>query len=102
MQVEYLQREGTMVAFLVFFGVMIAFIAGGVCISMYLYVSHRTEYEVVTLGQDTFLGEIEHYKLQRSQLDMGMKECAWRISGIALGIVTVILVVIVAFFNTPH
>jgi hypothetical protein len=91
-----------MIAFLVFFTLMIAFIVGSVCISMYLYARNWTAYlqghQFVTLSQEAFI-EGRACKQQRSQFDVEMGECVRSIVGISLGIVTVLVLLIVIFFN---
>lgn len=90
-----------MIAFLVFLALMTALIVGGFCISMYLYVSNRTVYEVVSLRQSALIGR-KLYKQRRDQVDMGMRECLWRVSGVTLGIGAVILFLIVVIFNVAY
>ena len=91
-----------MIAFLVFCTLMIAFIVGSVCISMYLYSRHWTEYlqghQLVTLRQEGFIEE-RAYKQRRNQLDVGMGECVRNVVNISLGIVAVLVVLVVVFFN---
>ncbi len=91
-----------MIAFLVFLALMIAFIVGCVCISMRFYLSKKTGYlqgrQLVTMSQTAFIGE-RSSKQRRDKLDRGMNECALRVFGIGLGIVTVMLILIIAFFS---
>jgi hypothetical protein len=90
-----------MIAFLVFLALMIAFIVGSVCVSMRFYLSKKTGYpqgrQLVTMSQTAFIGE-RSSKQCRNKLDWGMNECAWRVCGISLGVVTVMLFLIITFF----
>jgi hypothetical protein len=91
-----------MIAFLVFLAVMVAFIVGCVCISMYLSSSNATGclqgQQLVTVSQVPFREE-RSYKQRRGKPDMGMNECARRVLSISLGIVIVMLVLVIAFFS---
>jgi hypothetical protein len=92
-----------MIAFLVFLALMIAFIVGSACISMYLFRLNWTGYvqtrprQLVTLSQ---VASIEEgvYRPRRSRLETGMNQCVWRTVGISLALVTVVLFLIIAFF----
>ena len=94
-----------MIAFLVFFALMIACIVGGVWISMYLYKPSGTRYlpeqQLVTLSQEAFI-EDRSYKPRRIKVDMGMRDCARRVGGISLGVATVMILLIVMFMNAAH
>jgi hypothetical protein len=91
-----------MIAFLVFFTLMTAFIVGSVYISMHLYMRNWTIYlserQFVALSQEASIGG-KPGKQGRSQFDIDMVECAWRFASIGLGVVAVIIVLVVAFFT---
>jgi hypothetical protein len=97
-----LQREVLMIAFLIFFALITAFIVGCVCISMRLYMRNCTVYlpkhQFVTLSQEALIDE-RPGKQRRSQFDVEMVECAWRVVSISLGVVAVIIVLVVTFFT---
>lgn len=93
-----------MIAFLVFFALMIAFIVGCVCISMYLGASNGTEYpsrnrrpQFVSLHQEAV---IRGRSAKGATPNVGMLECAWRVAAISLGVVGVVVVLVIAFLST--
>lgn len=91
-----------MIAFFVFFALIIAFIVGCVCISMYLYKWNQTEYrpghQFVTLHQEALIRE-RSSKQRSGRSEIGMGECMRRVASISLGIVALIVVLVIAFFS---
>lgn len=91
-----------MIAFLIFFVSMIAFIVSSAYISMHLSLANGTEYpeepQLVTLSQEEVLIEERVGKQREGWLgDMGMAECVGRVAAISLGIVAVVLFIIIVF-----
>lgn len=91
-----------MIAFLVFLALMIAFIVGSVCTSMYLYMrnweGYPAEHQFVTLNEEAFLEE-RFERQRRNQVDGGILECAPRVVGTSLGIIAVLVLLTILFFN---
>ena len=92
-----------MIAFLAFCTLAIAFIVGSAFISLCLGSRNRTKYrrghQVITLGQEAFIEGERAYKRRRDPFEVVMGECVQRVVGIGLGVVAVLVLLIVVFFN---
>jgi hypothetical protein len=97
--------EALMIAFLAFIALMIAFIVGCVCISMYLYgrnlAGYSENHKLVTLSQEAFV-QGRSYKRRSNASEIGIGECMRRVGSISLGVVTIMILLIVMFVNAAH
>lgn len=94
-----------MIAFLIFLALMMAFLVGSACISMYLFLPNWTgylqEHQLVTLNQEASIEERSGRRQKIEFSDMGMGACVRCVAGIGLGILAVMFVIVIMFASMP-